>query len=144
MFKSAALRLTRHAKSVTPQSPAFAFWVPGRIEVAGKHTDYAGGRSLLSAVNRGFAVVAVPRDDSKLAVYTQFADGREDQQEMLMTADMDQLRSFQSLPLDQGGWATYPAAAVQRLVSNFGIKRGAHISMECDLPESSGLSSSSA
>ena len=28
-------------------------YVPGRIEVLGKHTDYAGGRSLLCALERG-------------------------------------------------------------------------------------------
>ena len=33
------------------------FWVPGRVEVAGKHTDYAGGRSLLAAATKGFCVV---------------------------------------------------------------------------------------
>src|SRR5262245_16579915 len=41
----------------------WAWFVPGRIEIFGKHTDYAGGRSLLAAVPRGFAVVAGPRDD---------------------------------------------------------------------------------
>ena len=30
------------------------YWVPGRIEVLGKHTDYAGGRSLLCTIERGF------------------------------------------------------------------------------------------
>ncbi len=39
-------------------------WVPGRIEVLGKHTDYAGGRSLLAAVERGFCVAAAPRKDA--------------------------------------------------------------------------------
>ena len=33
------------------------WFVPGRLEVLGKHTDYVGGRSLLAAVDRpGFAV----------------------------------------------------------------------------------------
>ncbi|MFI5239192.1 MAG: galactokinase family protein [Gemmatimonadales bacterium] len=35
-----------------------SFWVPGRIEVLGKHTDYGGGRSLLCAVERGVCMVA--------------------------------------------------------------------------------------
>ena len=47
-----------------PMSEPLAFFVPGRIEVLGKHTDYAGGRSLLCAVERGFAVLATPRDDA--------------------------------------------------------------------------------
>ena len=30
-------------------------FVPGRIEVLGKHTDYAGGLTLTCAVERGFS-----------------------------------------------------------------------------------------
>ncbi|MBK6844058.1 MAG: hypothetical protein IPG88_17445 [Gemmatimonadetes bacterium] len=41
-------------------------WVPGRIEVLGKHTDYAGGRSLLCTVERGFAVRVAQRDDARI------------------------------------------------------------------------------
>src|SRR5262245_49919579 len=37
--------------------------VPGRIEVLGKHTDYAGGRSLLCTVERGICVVVSRRSD---------------------------------------------------------------------------------
>ena len=44
------------------------FFVPGRIEVLGKHTDYAGGRSLLSAVERGFVAVARHRTDTVVRV----------------------------------------------------------------------------
>ena len=39
-----------------------AFFVPGRIEVLGKHTDYAGGSSLVVAAEQGFCLVAAPRD----------------------------------------------------------------------------------
>ena len=41
-------------------------WVPGRIEMLGKHTDYAGGRSLLCTVERGFAVRVALRDDATI------------------------------------------------------------------------------
>ena len=47
MFVSSAQRLKR-LSGAAPESPARAFWVPGRIEVLGKHTDYAGGRRCLS------------------------------------------------------------------------------------------------
>src|SRR6185437_11764898 len=40
-----------------------AFFVPGRVELLGKHTDYARGRSLLCAIERGFCVLAAPRGD---------------------------------------------------------------------------------
>ena len=39
------------------------WWVPGRVEVFGKHTDYAGGRSLLCAIERGFHVASRPRHE---------------------------------------------------------------------------------
>ena len=47
---------------------ASAHWcfVPGRIEVLGKHTDYAGGRSLICAAERGFCAVGVEREDAVL------------------------------------------------------------------------------
>src|SRR6187431_2490428 len=49
------------------REPRWAWWIPGRIEIFGKHTDYAGGRSLVAAVPRGFAIVAAPRDDGVIA-----------------------------------------------------------------------------
>ena len=50
-------------------------FVPGRIEVLGKHTDYAGGRSLTCAVERGFAVCYRPRADALVRV-VDARDGR--------------------------------------------------------------------
>ena len=43
-------------------------FTPGRIEVFGKHTDYAGGHSLLAAVPRGIALSARPRTDGIVRV----------------------------------------------------------------------------
>ena len=51
------------------------WFVPGRIEVLGKHTDYAGGRSLLCAVERGFCVTAVPRGSAWMANETRIRRG---------------------------------------------------------------------
>lgn len=42
LFATAATLLIENG--VSPFAPASALWVPGRIEVVGKHTDYAGGR----------------------------------------------------------------------------------------------------
>src|SRR6266545_1519511 len=58
LFEAAERRLG----SASSGGPA-RWFVPGRIEVFGKHTDYAGGRSLLCAVERGFCVSAWPRPD---------------------------------------------------------------------------------
>jgi hypothetical protein len=52
----------------------YLLFVPGRIEVLGKHTDYAGGRSLLAAVERGFSIAVRPRSDCRLRI-TDAASG---------------------------------------------------------------------
>ena len=48
--------------------PQWYRFSPGRIEIFGKHTDYAGGHSLLAAVPRGIALVARPRTDGMVRV----------------------------------------------------------------------------
>src|SRR5262245_60621441 len=65
-------RLTTDAatsfRAATGRVPVWGWFSPGRIEVFGKHTDYAGGRSLVAAVPRGFALVGAPRDDGRVRV----------------------------------------------------------------------------
>jgi galactokinase len=81
--------------------------VPGRIEVLGKHVDYAGGRSLLCTVERGIVLVARRRDD-RVAV---LRDAR--RRETVSIAFDAPTRS--ALP-----WAVYPRTVLRRLVANFG------------------------
>ncbi len=114
--------------------PSRRIHVPGRIEVLGKHTDYAGGRSLLVAVERGFCVAAAPRTDSLVRLLDV---GRGDE----VTLSLDPRAEAVTSP----HWAIYPAAAVRRLARDFKAPlQGADISLISDLPPSSGLSSSSA
>jgi galactokinase len=108
-------------------------WVPGRIEFLGKHTDYAGGRSLVCAVERGFAVVASPRDD-RLVRLTDAVSG-----------DRVETELSQTLAPADGTWANYAITVVRRIARNFpGPLRGADIAFASDLPPAAGLSSSSA
>src|SRR6058998_1344930 len=110
-----------------------AFFVPGRIEVLGKHTDYAGGSSLVAAAERGFCVLAAPRADSKL----RMLDVRlEEEIQIPITAGLE------TVP---GNWSHYPKTVARRLARNFpGPVRGADVAFISDLPPASGLSSSSA
>ena len=112
-----------------------AWWVPGRLEVFGKHTDYAGGRTLVCAVPRGFAVVARPRDDGMLHV----VDARRVQDVTLVPA-----HSTATSPAFTG-WRHYVEVVARRLARNFaGAPLGADIVIASDLPGASGMSSSSA
>ncbi len=114
-------------------SERVAFFVPGRIEVLGKHTDYAGGRSLLCTVERGFIVMVAPRGDNAVHV---------------TDAVRDETHTFAldaALEIPQGDWGSYVAASIRRLARNFPDARcGADITFASDLPPASGMSSSSA
>ncbi|NQW05517.1 MAG: galactokinase [Acidobacteria bacterium] len=117
---------------VTGALPEWRWCVPGRIEVFGKHTDYAGGQSLLAAVPRGFAVVARPRTDGCVRVI----DARHGDVAVIDVDDRDRVWR---------GWANYAAVVVRRLAMNFpGASLGADIAIASDLPRAAGLSSSSA
>jgi galactokinase len=109
-----------------------AFTVPGRIEVLGKHTDYAGGRSLLAAADRGFVTVAVRRSDDRVRV---------------LDASSTESTCFTLEPeLELGtGWTNYPMTAARRIARNFPSARiGADVAFVSDLPVAAGMSSSSA
>jgi galactokinase len=114
-----------------------AYFVPGRIEVLGKHVDYAGGRSLTCATEQGFCLVASPRKDWRVRI-------------------IEPKRQLEaSFPLDphlepwKGGWTNYPMNVCRRIARNFPLSlpkklRGVDIAFTSDLPQAAGLSSSSA
>ena len=111
-------------------------YVPGRVEFLGKHTDYAGGRSLLMAVQRGFRLAVVPRTDATLRVLA--GPGRRDVREFVIG----------TTPRHRPGhWVNYVATAARRIHRNFSAAvdlRGADIAFVSDLPIAAGMSSSSA
>ena len=112
--------------------PEHAWWVPGRLEVFGKHTDYAGGRTLVCAVPRGFGIVARARADGVIHV----ADAWRGDSVTLRPATDHTSHS---------GWRHYVQVAVRRLAANFpGCSFGADLVIASDLPRAAGMSSSSA
>lgn len=124
--------LTREARA----DRATARWfVPGRIEVLGKHTDYAGGRSLLAAVDTGHTITAAARTDRVLRVRSEVADGT-------VEIDLDRAGTLEE---PAGHWGGYVRTVAQRLDANFpGRLRGAEITITSTLPLAAGMSSSSA
>jgi galactokinase len=130
LFERAADALERAGETA---AEATALYVPGRVEVLGKHVDYAGGSSLTCAADRGFCAFVVPRTDRALHM-RRAADG-----------------AHARLPLDgepggaPGDWRHYPRVAARRLARNFpSLQRGATVVFDSDLPAAAGMSSSSA
>lgn len=113
-----------------PESRRFT---PGRIEIFGKHTDYAGGHSLLAAVPRGIALVARRRTDGIVRIGDIF-DGQ------LVEVD-----PAAETPAHYHGMQRYVHVIAHRLYVNFpGCDLGINLAIASDLPRASGLSSSSA
>lgn len=110
------------------------FFVPGRIEFLGKHTDYAGGRSLVCAIDKGFYVEFEPREDNQI---------------VLKSLDTDETVSFpfaETLEIGEENWSNYPKTVAKRLAQNFKSQKlkGVEINFSSDMPQAAGVSSSSA
>ena len=122
---------THGAMSETPEETAWR--VPGRVEVLGKHTDYAGGSVLVGAVDRAITARA-RRVEGSPGSLTATTDG----------GDPVTLRAGVATGLEPGHWGRYLHTVLDRLTLNFGKGAAAHLSISSDLPPASGMSSSSA
>ncbi len=114
-------------------APRRSYRIPGRIEFLGKHTDYAGGRSLVCAAERGITLHAAPRDDATVRVI----DGA--------SGERAEFALSPTLAPSAGHWSAYFMTVARRLAQDVpGCRRGADIAFTSDLPRDAGLSSSSA
>lgn len=112
------------------------YYVPGRVEVLGKHTDYAGGHSLLIAADRGFLCVSSLNDAGRIRIV--------DEKPEYGACEFD-FRPDLEPPV--GHWSNYPMTLTQRLAANFGSAlpwQGVDVAFGSDLPVGGGLSGSSA
>jgi galactokinase len=114
-------------------APAYyALFAPGRVEFLGKHTDYAGGRSITCAIERGICMVAALREDAQVRI----VDTRR--------ASTAAFALDAALEPARGHWSNFPMTVARRIARDFpGARRGADIAFASDLPRASGMSSSS-
>jgi galactokinase len=106
--------------------------VPGRVEVFGKHTDYAGGNVLVCAAAQGVTVTGIPTGSGGIVARSA------------SFPDPVTLRAGVDAGLPPGHWGRYLQTAIDRLTLNFGPLPGAELRIGSDLPLASGMSSSSA
>ena len=109
--------------------------VPGRVELVGKHVDYAGGRSLTCAVDRAITVHARAIDAPVIRVRDR---PRRGVVEVPLVADVERAKRSPR-------WSSYVVAVARRFARDFPhARRGVELDVGSTLPPSAGLSSSSA
>jgi galactokinase len=100
---------------------------PGRINIIGEHTDYAGGLCLPAAIDKYLAVAAGPADQVEIV-----SDLRGER----VWADPDDLQRT-------NGWADLPLGVLAEL-SRDGLPVGVRLAIASEIPAGAGLSSSAA
>lgn len=114
------------------RDPEWRLLVPGRLEVFGKHTDYAGGRSLVAAVPRGFAFAVSGASDGSVDVLDAVSGARVS------------CRIGGREPAGSG-WSRYVTTVVRRLTLNFpSAELSSRIVLGSNLASAAGISTSSA
>jgi galactokinase len=111
------------------------FVVPGRVELVGKHVDYAGGRSLTCAVDRAITATVTELAEPLIRVRDE---GKRGFVEVPLAADVGRTHGGKRR-------GTYVVAVARRFARDFPHARtGVDITLRSTLPPSAGLSSSSA
>jgi galactokinase len=100
---------------------------PGRINIIGEHTDYAGGLCLPAAIDRYLSVAAGPAGEIEVV-----SEGMGDS----VRADIDDIRPT-------GGWADAPLGVLAELARD-GVPVGLRLAITSEIPLGAGLSSSAA
>jgi galactokinase len=113
-------------------STAKVYRAPGRVNLIGEHTDYNEGFVLPAAIGFSCWVAITPRDDRKLALYSENFDE-------LVEADLDNLKVRAT-----GKWADYPLGVAWALERAGYRLCGANLYILGEVPLGAGLSSSAA
>ncbi len=109
------------------------YFVPGRVNLIGEHTDYNGGHVFPCALTIGTYAVARKRTDHKLRFYSMNFEALG-----ILEASVDQLEYKK-----EAQWTNYPKGVLWALQKKgFSIDLGLDILYYGNIPNGSGLSSS--
>jgi len=134
--------IVSHFRKFFPQAKEFSLYrAPGRINLIGEHTDYNGFPVLPMATEQDITVCVSPRSEPKVVLKNTNPSFEDREFEI----------DFQIPPYPKGDWGNYPKAAFQTLQDYLVVQRkekrllrGMNILVDGNIPEGSGLSSSSA
>ena len=110
------------------QAPEGVYAAPGRVNLIGEHTDYAGGFVMPAAIDFATVATATPRADSRMHLYS---------------ANFDEAVELDALPpKGRGHWSDYPLGVLHALREAGVRPPGFALSLKGDVPLGAGLSSS--
>ena len=112
---------------------AKVFFVPGRVNLIGDHTDYNGGHVFPCVLNLGTYAVAKKREDNKLRFYSLNFE-----ETGVVESSLADLK-----PSKEADWTNYPKGVIWAFgEKGMPIETGMDMLLYGDLPNGAGLSSS--
>ena len=128
--QAAATELAATHRRVFAEEPIGVYAAPGRVNLIGEHTDYAGGFVMPAAIDFATLAAISPRADNVVSIYSANFDERAEH-------PLDRVPAHGSHQ-----WSGYPFGVLQVLRAE-GIKVGGFsLSLFGDVPLGAGLSSS--
>ena len=128
--QAAATELAATHRRVFDEEPIGVYAAPGRVNLIGEHTDYAGGFVMPAAIDFATLAAISPRADNVVSIYSANFDERAEY-------PLDRVPAHGSHQ-----WSDYPFGVLQVLRAE-GIKIGGFsLSLIGDVPLGAGLSSS--
>ncbi|HEY0784571.1 MAG TPA: galactokinase [Acidobacteriaceae bacterium] len=124
-----AARLTAEHVRLFGAQPTL-FIAPGRVNLIGEHTDYAGGFVMPAAIDFATLAAVSPREDNKIVI-------RSDNFDETIEHDLDALPAK-----GNHHWSDYPIGVVTVLRASGIAVKPFSLSLDGDVPLGAGLSSS--
>ena len=128
--KAEAQKLADAHRARYGEAPAGVYAAPGRVNLIGEHTDYAGGFVMPAAIDFATVAAATPHADGTVHLYSA-------------NFDEEVAHRLDALPAKgRGHWSDYPLGVLQVLREAGIVIPAFSLSLSGDVPIGAGLSSS--